>query len=98
MLMPKRSSLQVIFYILLSILPLSVGVYVLLEKKMIVGGRLAAGHVQELLFPANIIMALSFFLISLSVLVAITNLKYKNKMVEWFFISAIALFGVSVFL
>ena len=79
-------------------LPLSLGIYVLLEKKMIIGGRLAAGHVQELAFPADIIMALSFFLISLSILVALTNLKHKNKIVEIFFISSIALFGVSVFI
>ncbi len=96
--MKNASILRLVLYVCLSTLPIVVGLYVLIKKKMIVGGRLAPSEVSELIFPANLIMAISFFLISAMILTAISNLKRKNKIIEILFMAVVLLFGISIFI
>lgn len=96
--MQKRSFFGYLSYAFIALIPFSIGIYVLLEKKMIVGGRLSPGEVHELAFPADIIMASSFFLFAFLILISTTNIKYKTRIAEICFMGSIILFGVSVFM
>jgi len=68
------------------------------SPEMIIGGRLAPGEVHELKFPANLIMASSFFLFTALILISLTDLKHKNRIIELTFLTAITLFITSVFI
>ncbi len=95
--MSKHTPWTIILYSLLSLLPLLVGLYVLIEKKIIIGGRLSPGEVYELAFPANIIMATSFFLFSALILLALIDGKHIKKISVWTFFTALLLFITGAF-
>lgn len=94
----KTSAVKILFNLLIAVIPFGIGLYVLIEKKMIIGGRLAAGQVQQLEFPADWIMASAFFLVAFSIVMGITRLKYKNRLIEAGILLAMVLFGLGVFL
>ena len=96
--MPKRSLISYGFSICLSLLPIIAGFYVLIEKKMMFGGRYNPGHLYEFDFPANIIMATSFFLVAALIIIALTGIKHKNKIIEGLILTAFVLFIIAVFL
>ena len=96
--MANRSALSIASYILIALVPFAIGIYVLIERKMIVGGRLSPGEVHTLDFPSYIMMACSFFLFSSLILISLIDLKYKTRIVELCFLLAIFLFGASIFI
>ena len=57
--------------------------------------RLSFGE-HELFFSADIIMAYSFFLFSLLILISLTNIKHKMRVAEIMFVGSIILFGIAI--
>lgn len=96
--MSKRSMQSVFLYSLLSLVPFTIGLYVLFKNKMIIGGKLAPAYVYELKFPADIIVAAAFFHFSALILVAMTDWQYKKIVCEWIFLAATILFVTAVFI
>lgn len=86
-----------VLHFVLSLVALAVAVYVLLEKKMIIGGRFSPGVVYEFPFPANLVMAASFFCLSLFIVLAIFDSKVIKKACEWLLIAALILFFTAGF-
>ena len=94
--MSKRSFISYVLYILLSLVPFAAGLYALFEKKTILAGRLAPGGIYELEFPANIIVAASYFLFSAFILFALTELKHKKRICELSFILGLILLFIGI--
>lgn len=83
---------------ILSLAALSAGVYVLLEKKMLIGGRLIASAVYEFPFPANLVMASSLILLSVFIMLTLYENKAIKKTAEWILIVALVLFFLGAFI
>ena len=90
--MSKVSPLNYIVYVIVALVPFAAGLYVLIEKRMITGGSLATGGFQELEFPANVVISSSLFLFAALILFTLMEGKYKNKICEWTFFTALVLF------
>ena len=56
---------------LLSLAAISAGVYVFIEKKILIGSKLIPGAVYELPFPANLIMASSLTFLSMFIMMTL---------------------------
>jgi len=96
--MLKRSILSYFLYGIISLIPFLIGVYVLLEKKMITGSSLMPGGIKELESPAHIIIAISLFLFSALILLAFMEYKYKKIICEMTFFTALIFFIIGSFL
>jgi len=96
--MLKRSILSYISYGIISLIPFLIGVYVLLEKKMITGSSLMPGGIKELESPANIVIAISFFLFSALILLAFMEYKHKKIICEMTFFAALIILIMGSFL
>lgn len=81
-----------LLYGLFALIPFCAGVYVLIEKKIFIGGRLSTGAVYEYEFPANIVMAFSFFLFTFFIIAAMFESKHKKRICEISFLAALILF------
>lgn len=93
----KHSIKSISLHIFISLVLLVIGLYVLIEKKMVIAGKLT-GEVYEFSYPTNIIIAVSFFLESLfTILILVENKKFK-KLSEWVLIVALTLFVIGVFM
>jgi hypothetical protein len=77
---------------LLSLAFSAAGVYVYIEKKMFVGGRFSVGDVYVFDFPANIVMAAAFILVSMVMLLSLYTRKWARKVSEWMLILSLVLF------
>ena len=83
---------------ILSLAALSSGVYVFIEKKLLIGGKLIPGLVYEMPFPSNLIMASSLTLLSMFLMMTLSENKTIKKVSEWVLILAIVLFFVCAFI
>ena len=83
---------------ILSLAALSSGVYVFIEKKVLIGGRLVPGEVYEMPFPVNFIMASSLILLSMFLMMTLSENKTIKKISEWVLILAVCLFFVCAFI
>jgi len=81
-------------HVSISLLAIAAGIYVLIEKKMIISGILSGG-LYEFDFIGSLLVALSFFLFSVfSMLVLFQEKKYIKKICEWLFIISMLSFVV----
>ena len=96
--MLNRKPLTVILHIIIAIIPLSLGIYALLEERIYIGGSLSAGRVYDLNPPANIIMAISLFLFSAFILLVLFEGKHIKIITEITVTMAIILFIVGAFI
>ena len=87
-----------VLHSVLSLAVLAVSVYVFIEKKMIIGGRLTPSSVYEFPFPANLIMATSLFFLSLFIILTLIDSKIMKKVCEWLLITALILFFTAAFI
>lgn len=88
----------VIFHATISLILVAVGIYVLIEKKMIVGGKYSAGSLHTLSFPADIIMAASFFMLAAFFSLVLIQTEAIKKICIWLFMSSLVTFGISIFI
>jgi len=93
--MPSTKS--IILHVTISLILLSTGLYVLIEKRMIIAGKLT-GDIYEFNYPNNIIIAVSFFLQAIFAITVLIKKKSFKKINEWVLISALILFVVGVFI
>lgn len=92
-----RSIWTIVLHSALSLVVLAAGLYILFEKKMIISGKLT-GHVYEFEYPGNVIIASSFFLVSLFLILVLRENKRVYKVSEWLLISALVLFIIGAFI
>ncbi len=89
---PSRGTLAL--HISISVLTIVAGIYVLIEKKMIISG-IFSGGLYKLDLTGSLLIASSFFAFSVfSILVLFQDKKYFKKICEWLFIAAILSFVV----
>lgn len=89
--MPSRWT--IILHSIISFVILSLGLYVLIEKKMIVSGKLT-GDLYEYEYPGNILVALSFLFVSAFVMLVLVKDKKIKRINEILILSAMILFFV----
>lgn len=83
----------IIIHSVISLVILSIGMYVLIEKKMIISGKLTGGF-YEYEYPGNIIVAMSFLLISAFVMLVLIKDKRIKLVNEILVLFAMILFFV----
>ena len=83
----------IIIHSVISLVILSIGMYVLIEKKMIISGKLTGGF-YEYEYPVNIIVAMSFLLISAFVMLVLIKDKRIKLVNEILVLFAMILFFV----
>lgn len=88
-----RSLWTVILHSFLSLIIFSIGLYVLIEKKMIIAGKLA-GDFYVYKYPGNIIVSLSFLFVSAFVMLVLINDAKVKRVNEFLVLSAMILFFV----
>jgi len=93
-----RSPLTIAFHSILSLIILAMGIYVLIEKKMFIGGSLSPGKVYEFDFPANVITATSFLLVSVFIMLVLVKGKWIKRICEGLLIVALILFFAGAFM
>ncbi len=87
--MPSR--LTIIMHSIISLVVIAIGIYVLVEKKMIISGKYSGG-LYEFEYPANLLVALSAFLVAIFIMLVLMNKPYIKKICEVLFIAALILF------
>mgnify|MGYP001040419021 CR=1 FL=1 len=83
----------IILHSVISFVVLSLGLYVLIEKKMIISGKLT-GDLYEYEYPGNILVALSFLFVSAFVMLVLVKDKRIKRINEILILSAMILFFV----
>ncbi len=76
---------------------LFIGLYVLLENKLLISGKLT-GHIFEFEYPNNLLIAFSFFLQSLFSVMVLVDGERLRRINEKVLIIALLLFVVGVFI
>lgn len=89
--MPSRSTM--ILHSIISLVIFSLGLYVLIEKKMITLGKLT-GNLYEYDYPGNIIVSLSFLFVSSFVMLVLFKDKRIKRINEVLVLSAMILFFI----
>jgi len=92
-----RSVWIIILHSIISLTVFLLGLYVLIEKKMIISGKLT-GDLYQFDYPGNVIIALSFFIVSAFMVVVLLKGKKPRKIAEWLLITALLLFVVGAFI
>lgn len=92
-----RSVWTIILHSIISLIVFLLGLYVLIEKKMIISGKLT-GDLYQFDYPGNVIIALSFFIVSAFMVVVLLKGKKTKKIAEWLLITALLLFVVGAFI
>lgn len=87
--MPSR--LTIVMHSILSLIVIAIGVYVLIEKKMIISGKYSGG-LYELNYPANLLVAISAFLVAIFIMLVLVKRPYIKQICEGLFITALILF------
>lgn len=90
------SPLTIIFHSIIAIVLSAIGIYVWVEKKMIVSGKLT-GHLYELHSPGHIIMAFSFFILAVFFILVLMKNEAVKKLCQWLLILALVMFAASLF-
>ena len=88
-----HSRWTIILHTVISLVSLSIGLYVLIEKKMIISGMLT-GNFYEYEYPGNIIVSLSFLFISVFVMLVLVKDKRIKRVNEVLVLTAMILFFV----
>lgn len=88
-----HSRWTIILHSVISLVLLSIGLYVLIEKKMIISGKLT-GNFYEYEYPGNIIVFLSFLFISAFVMLVLIKDKRIKIVNEILVLFAMILFFV----
>ena len=88
-----HSRWTIIIHSVISLVILSIGMYVLIEKKMIISGKLTGGF-YEYEYPGNIIVGMSFLLISAFVMLVLIKDKRIKLVNEILVLFAMILFFV----
>ena len=89
--MPSRWT--IILHSIISLVILSLGLYVLIQKKMIISGKLT-GNLYEYAYPGNIIVFISFLFISAFVMLVLVKDKRIKRVNEALVLLAMILFFV----
>lgn len=92
-----RSVWIIILHSIISLTVFLLGLYVLIEKKMIISGK-QTGDLYQFDYPGNVIIALSFFIVSAFMVVVLLKGKKPRKIAEWLLITALLLFVVGAFI
>lgn len=87
--MPSR--LTIVMHSILSLAIIAIGIYVLIEKKMIISGKYSGG-LYELDYPANLLVAVSAFLVSIFIMLVLVKRPYIKRICEGLFVTALILF------
>ncbi len=95
--MLNRKPSTIILHAIIALIPLSLGIYTLVEEKIFLGGRFSAGKVYDLSPPGSILVAVSFFLFSAFVLLVLFEGKRIKLIAETTVVIAIILFIVGNF-
>jgi len=95
--MSTRSTWVIALHGTISVVVLSMGLYVLAENKMIMLGKLSGG-LYKFNFPNNVIIAISFFLVSAFVILVLIESKRMKIINQWLIIVALVLFFIGVFI
>ena len=82
---------------IISVVVLAMGLFVLIEKKMIISGKLS-GDLYKFDYPNNIIIAISFFLVSAFVMLVLIESKRMKKINQGLIIAALVLFFIGAFI
>lgn len=90
--------LTVALHSALSLVALLAGIYVFFEKKLLIGGRLIAGAVYEFPFPANLVMASSLILLSVFIMLTLSEKTLIKKTSELLLIASLILFFLGAFM
>ena len=88
------SPLTLVLHASLSLAALAVGIYVVVEKRLMIGGRFSTSTIYDFPFPSNIVMAMSFFLVSIFIMLTLSENTKIKKACEWLLIAALVLFMV----
>ena len=88
-----HSRWTIVLHSIISLAFLSVGLYVLIEKKMIIAGKLT-GSFYEYEYPGNIIVSLSFLFVSAFVMLVLVKDKRIKRVNEILVLTAMVLFFV----
>ena len=87
---------QILFHSIISLVLLGLGVYVLIEQRIVISGKLT-GSLYELGAAGSALIAVSFLLQSIfSLLILVERPRYK-KISEWLLIVSLILFVVGAF-
>lgn len=89
--MPSR--LTIIIHSIISLVVIAIGIYVLVEKKMIISGKYSGG-LYEFEYPANLLVALSAFLVAIFIMLVLVKRSYIKQVCEGLFITALILFVI----
>jgi len=92
-----HSRKTIILHASIGLILIGISIYVLLEKKLFIGGKLT-GHIFEFNYPANIIMATSFFLEAIFSITTLIEGKLMKRANEMILISALILFVIGAFI
>jgi len=95
--MSTRSTWVIALHGTISVVVLTMGLYVLTENKMIMLGKLSGG-LYQFSFPNNIIIAISFFLVSAFVMLVLIESMRMKIINQWLIIVALVLFFIGVFI
>ena len=76
---------------------IGLGIYVLIEKKMVVAGKYT-GHLYGFESPAYIIIAISLFMLAVFFSLALIQTELMKKICLWLFMLSLVTFGIGLFL
>lgn len=91
------SPAAIILHAIISLALVAAGIYVLIEKKMIVAGKFT-GHLYDFESPANIIIAISLFMLAALFTLALIQTDFMRKVCRGLLISSLVLFGIGMFM
>lgn len=92
-----RSILTIVLHAVISLGLFVYAIYVLVARKVLIAGKLT-GHVYQLNYPANIIIAFSLLLSAIFVITVLINNPLIKKFNPFILLLAIILFIVGAFI
>lgn len=93
----KQPAWAIVLNVFISFIIIGLGVYTLLEKKMIISGKYS-GNLYSLGSLESIVIAISHFMLATFFILVLVDNKNINKAGECFFIAAVILFLSSTFI
>ncbi len=92
-----HSKKTIALHIVIALVLLLIGIYVLIERQLLIAGKLT-GHVYQFEFAASVVIAISFFLEVIFSLLVLHKGQQVKKINEIILIAALVFFAIGVFL
>jgi len=92
-----RSPWTIVLHGAIALVLFGLGLFVLIENKMIISGKLS-GNLYKLDYPNNILIAVSFFIVSAFTMLVLREGERIKTISQWLIIAALILFLLGAFL